>query len=65
VPIAGVVADANVLLSVVVGHAALRVFTKFETGVHGNEFNREEVEGGGSKLKRGRNDRLCPTRSMG
>ena len=28
-PIAGVVADANVLLSAVVGKAALRVFTEF------------------------------------
>ena len=33
-PIEGVVADANVLLSAVVGKAALRVFTEFNVIVH-------------------------------
>jgi len=43
VPIVGVVADANVLLSAVVGKAALRVFTKFNIVVHVTQFNNEEV----------------------
>ncbi|MGE0825683.1 MAG: hypothetical protein AB7G75_05835 [Candidatus Binatia bacterium] len=33
-PIVSVVADANVLLSAVVGKALLRVFTKFTVTVH-------------------------------
>lgn len=41
--IAGVVADANVLLSAVTGRAALRVFTEYELSVHVAEFNVEEV----------------------
>jgi predicted nucleic acid-binding protein len=39
-----VVADANVLLSAVIGKAALRVFTDFEVAVHVAEFNLAEVE---------------------
>ena len=42
-PIASVVADANVLLSAVVGKAALRVFTKFTVMVHVAQFNADEV----------------------
>ncbi len=42
-PIAGVVADANVLLSAVVGKAALRVFTEFDIIVHVAQFNTDEV----------------------
>jgi predicted nucleic acid-binding protein len=42
-PIAGVVADANVLLSAVVGKAALRVFTEFGVVVHVAQFNIDEV----------------------
>jgi predicted nucleic acid-binding protein len=42
-PIAAVVADANVLLSAVIGKAALRVFTEFGVAVHVTEFNVEEV----------------------
>ncbi|MBI2359603.1 MAG: PIN domain nuclease [Deltaproteobacteria bacterium] len=42
-PIAGVVADANVLLSAVVGKAALRVFTEFDVVVHVAQFNIDEV----------------------
>lgn len=42
-PIAAVVADANVLLSAVVGKAALRVFTKFTVIVHVTQFNADEV----------------------
>lgn len=42
-PIAGVVADANVLLSAVVGKAALRVFTEFDVMVHVARFNTDEV----------------------
>jgi len=43
VPIEGVVADANVLLSAVVGKAALRVFTEFNVTVHVAQFNTDEV----------------------
>jgi predicted nucleic acid-binding protein len=43
-PSAGVVADANVLLSAVVGNAAARVFFEFEIAVHVTEFNAGEVE---------------------
>lgn len=42
-PIAGVVADANVLLSAVIGKAALRVMTEFELAVHASAFNAQEV----------------------
>ena len=42
-PIVGVVADANVLLSAVVGKAALRVFTVFDVMVHVAQFNIDEV----------------------
>ncbi|MBI3757892.1 MAG: PIN domain nuclease [Deltaproteobacteria bacterium] len=42
-PIASIVADANVLLSAVVGKAALRVFTKFTIMVHVAQFNADEV----------------------
>lgn len=42
-PIAGVVADANVLLSAVIGKAALRVFEEFRIQVHTTRFNRNEV----------------------
>ncbi|OGQ83903.1 MAG: hypothetical protein A3F90_12025 [Deltaproteobacteria bacterium RIFCSPLOWO2_12_FULL_60_19] len=42
-PIAGVAADANVLLSAVVGKAALRVFTEFDVAVHVAQFNADEV----------------------
>ena len=42
-PIASVVADANVLLSATVGKAALRVFTKFRVTVHVAQFNADEV----------------------
>jgi len=41
--IESVVADANVLLSAVVGKAALRVFTQFDIAVHVTQFNRNEV----------------------
>jgi hypothetical protein len=43
VPIVGVVADANVLLSAVVGKAALRIFAEFHLVVHVTQFNAEEV----------------------
>lgn len=39
----GVVADANVLLSAVVGKAALRVFTEFSVPIHTSQFNADEV----------------------
>jgi predicted nucleic acid-binding protein len=42
-PIAGVVADANVLLSAIVGKSALRVFTEFAIQVHATQFNVDEV----------------------
>ena len=42
-PIAGVVADANVLLSAIVGKSALRVITEFAMQVHTSEFNAGEV----------------------
>jgi predicted nucleic acid-binding protein len=42
-PIVGAVADANVLLSAVVGKAALRVFTEFSVVVHVAQFNADEV----------------------
>lgn len=41
--IAGVVADANVLLSAVVGKAALRVFSDFGLTVHAAKFTVDEV----------------------
>jgi predicted nucleic acid-binding protein len=43
VPIEGVVADANVLLSAAVGKAALRVITEFKIEVHVAQFNADEV----------------------
>jgi len=42
-PIVGVVADANVLLSAIVGKSALRVITEFAVQVHAAEFNAHEV----------------------
>lgn len=42
--IAAVVADANVLLSAALGHAASRVFTEFAVEVHACDFNCAEVE---------------------
>jgi predicted nucleic acid-binding protein len=42
-PIVGVVADANVLLSAIVGKSALRVFTEFAIQVHASQFNADEV----------------------
>jgi predicted nucleic acid-binding protein len=39
-----VVADANVLLSAIVGRAALRVFTQFGLEIHVSGFNAAEVE---------------------
>jgi len=41
---AGVVADANVLLSAALGKAALRIFTEYTVPVHTTQFNAEEVE---------------------
>ena len=41
--IESVVADANVLLSAVIGKAALRVFTQFKITVHVTQFNCDEV----------------------
>lgn len=43
-PIDAVVADANVLLSAIVGKAALRVITEHGVAVHATEFNASEVE---------------------
>lgn len=43
-PIAAVVADANVLLSAVIGKAALRVITEHGVTVHVADFNASEVE---------------------
>jgi predicted nucleic acid-binding protein len=42
-PIAGVVADANVLLSAIVGKSALRVMTEFAVQVHATQYNADEV----------------------
>jgi len=42
--IAGVVADANLLLSAAIGNAALRVLTDFDIEVHASRFNCDEVE---------------------
>jgi hypothetical protein len=39
VPIAGLVADANVLLSAVIGKVAFRVFRDFTIPVHTTRFN--------------------------
>lgn len=39
-----VVADANVLLSAVIGKAANKVFTEYDVQVHVAEFNAREVE---------------------
>jgi predicted nucleic acid-binding protein len=43
VPIEGVVADANVLLSAVVGKAALRVFSDFDIVLYVSKFDADEV----------------------
>jgi len=43
VPIEGVAADANVLLSAAVGKGALRVFTDFDIVIHVAQFNADEV----------------------
>ena len=43
-PIAAVVADANVLLSAIIGKATLLVFTDHALQVHTTEFNLLEVE---------------------
>jgi predicted nucleic acid-binding protein len=40
---AGVVADANVLLSAALGKAALRVFSEHKISVHTTRFNADEV----------------------
>ena len=42
--IEAVVADANVLLSAVIGKAAQAVFSKYRLEVHATEFNALEVE---------------------
>ena len=42
-PISGVVADAIVLLSAIVGKSALRVFTEFGIRVHATQYNADEV----------------------
>ncbi len=42
-PIAAIVGDANVLLSAVIGKAALRIFTEFGLTVHVTTFNAHEV----------------------
>ena len=42
-PIAAVVGDANVLLSAVIGKAALRVLTEYGIEVHVARFNADEV----------------------
>jgi predicted nucleic acid-binding protein len=42
-PIVGVVADANVLLSAIVGKSALRVITEFSIQVHAAQYNEDEV----------------------
>ena len=42
-PIAAVVGDANVLLSAVIGKAALRVITEYGVEVHVARFNVDEV----------------------
>lgn len=39
----GIVADANVLLSAVIGKAAQRVFSTHDLKVHASEFNAREV----------------------
>jgi len=41
---AGVVADANVLLSAALGKAALRIFSEYAVPVYATQFNVEEVE---------------------
>ena len=43
-PIVAVVADANVLLSAIVGNAALRVFADADIEVHATRFNANQVE---------------------
>ena len=43
-PIGAAVGDANVLLSAVIGRAALRVMAEFGVSVHVARFNADEVE---------------------
>ncbi len=43
-PIVAVVADANVLLSAVVGKAASRIFSEHQIAIHVTDFNSAEVE---------------------
>jgi predicted nucleic acid-binding protein len=43
VPLGAVVADANVLLSAVVGKAAQKIFSKHNLEVRASEFNAQEV----------------------
>ncbi len=43
-PIAALVADANVLLSAAIGKAALKVFTVYRVEVHATAFTMVEVE---------------------
>jgi predicted nucleic acid-binding protein len=43
VPLETVVADANVLLSAVIGKAAQRIFSEHNLKVHASEFNTAEV----------------------
>ena len=42
-PIVGVLADASVLLSAIVGKSALRVCTEFGIKVHTPQYNADEV----------------------
>lgn len=39
-----IAADANVLLSCIVGKAALRIVTDFDVRIHATEFNADEVK---------------------
>lgn len=43
-PIDAIVADANVLLSAILGKAALRVIAQHRVAVHATRFNADEVE---------------------
>jgi predicted nucleic acid-binding protein len=43
VPLEAVVADANVLLSAVIGKAAQKIFSEHNLKVHASEFNASEV----------------------
>jgi predicted nucleic acid-binding protein len=44
VPFEAIVADANVLLSAVIGKAAQKVFSEYDLKVHASEFNAREVK---------------------